>query len=440
MMFNSAEVLAMTDGILHGSADWQCGNISTDTRTLKAGDVFVALRGENFVGEDFLASAQSLGAVAAIVQELRAVDIPQIVVKDTLQALSALALARRMRSQATVFALTGSNGKTSTKEMLARILSQAGETLATQGNLNNDIGVPLTLLRLNGQERFAVIEMGANHIGEIAHLTQIARPDIALITNVGAAHLQGFGSLEGVAQAKSELYRHSDAALVINADLLWAENWQKEFAHRKIKTFSLSKQADITALSIADDGSQFRFSLEGEIGEVRWHLRGKHNVANALAACAAAHFAGLGLPEMLKALNGLQLQQSRLSAFHYGQHLIYDDTYNANPASFYAGIDVIAQAPNALVIAGAMAELGEESERLHRSVAQYAQAKGIARFWSLNAPAYGAENFSSLDALASAFKQLLATETAMTVLVKGSRSAQMERLFVAAELDELRKG
>lgn len=441
MILESAEVCAMTGGELFGSGAWQCGAVSTDTRNIAAGEVFVALRGANFVGEDFLATAKAKAAVAAIVQERREVDLPQVVVKNTHQALIALAQARRNRSGATFIALTGSNGKTSTKEMLAKIFAQAGETLATRGNLNNDIGVPLTLLRLSGKERFAVIEMGANHMGEIAQLATIAKPDIALITNVSAAHLEGFGSLENVAEAKSEIYRASpQAALVINADLPYAAAWQAEFAGRRIKTFSLTGKGDIIAPFVAADGSHFQLSVDGEVGEVHWALRGKHNVANALAACAAASLAGLGLAEMLAALNGLDLQQSRLSAFRVGKHLIYDDTYNANPASFQAGIEVIAQADNPLVIAGAMGELGVDSAALHQAVVAFAKAKGIARFWSLNAPAYGGENFTDLQALAEALQALLAQDAPLTVLVKGSRSAQMERLFAAAGLETFRKG
>lgn len=440
MILSSAEVCAITGGSLIGNSDWLCQAVSTDTRSLQAGDVFVALRGANFTGEDFLAAAATAGAAAAIVQEAHPIDIPQIVVKDSLQALKDLAAARRARSRATFIALTGSNGKTSTKEMLARILAQRGKTLATLGNLNNDIGVPLTLLRLQGDEDFAVIEMGANHIGEIRRLVEIARPDIALITNVAAAHLQGFGSLEGVAEAKSEIYRYSEAALVVNAALPWAAQWRQAFADRRIKTFSLTGDGDIIAPFVAPDGSRFSLSVAGETAEIAWQLRGRHNVANALAACAAAYLAGLSLSDMAQALNGLVLQQSRLSAFRFGRHVIYDDSYNANPASFQAGIDVIAAAPNALVIAGAMGELGADSEALHREVAEYARAKGVVRFWSLNAPAYGTQDFSSLEALAAAFRMALAEEEALTVLVKGSRSAQMERLFAAAQLEDYRKG
>lgn len=438
--WSAGEIVAITNGELYGIDDWSALAVSTDTRTLQKGDLFVALRGANFKGEDFLSTALEKGAVAAIVQDYHEeIALPQIVVRDTLFALTALARERRERSGAVVIGLTGTNGKTSTKEMLARILSEEGETLATIGNLNNDIGVPLTLLRLRDVHRFAVIEMGANHVGEIQHLVTIARPNVAAVTNISAAHLEGFGSLEGVVQTKSEMYAFTSEKMVINADLVWAKAWQERYASREKKSFSLVGKGDIIARSVSSDGSQFEVDIEGKTFTVHWQLRGKHNVANALCACAIAHLVGIASEKMSGALNGLQLHHSRLQAFSVGEHRIYDDTYNANPASFRAGIDVIAAAPQSLVIAGRMAELGERSDALHREVREYAEKAGVTRFWSLNAPAYGGEDFSSLEEMAVALKDLLATDTAQTVLVKGSRSANMERVFVAAELEEFRK-
>lgn len=436
----AVEIAAITKGELRGTDDWVALEVSTDTRTIKAGDLFIALHGANFKGEDFLPIAMEKGAVAAIVQNYRNdVALPQIVVADALAALTALASERRHRSNALVIGLTGTNGKTSTKEMLARILSEAGETLATIGNLNNDIGVPLTLLRLRDTHRFAVIEMGANHIGEIAHLVKIAQPNIAAVTNISAAHLEGFGSLDGVVQTKSEMYEYSSEKMVINADLVWAKSWQERYINRDKKTFSLLGNGDIISSSISPNGSTFEINIEGKTFSVTWKLRGKHNVANALCACAIASLAGISPEQMANALNGLQLKQSRLQAFNVHEHRIYDDTYNANPASFRAGIDVIAVAPQSLVIAGRMAELGENSDALHREVREYAEQAGVTRFWSLNAPAYGGEDFASLEEIAVALKDLLAADVAQTVLVKGSRSAGMEKIFAAAGLEEFRK-
>lgn len=435
-----AEIVKAKDHF--GEQNWEALDVSTDTRNLSKGALFVALRGANFKGEDFLAQAKEKGAVAAIVQEVnREIDLPQIAVRSSLQALADLAAERRQRSQAVVIGLTGSNGKTSTKEMLTRIFSQAGETLSTIGNLNNDIGVPLTLLRLRDEHRFAIIEMGANHLGEIAYLTKIAQPNIALVTNVSAAHLEGFGSLEGVAQTKSELYKNSYEKIVINADLPWANDWLAQYESRPKITFSLKGNGDIIPNFMSEDGQHFVVNIANQKMTVDWNLYGRHNVENALAACATAVLAGLSIEQMSAGLNGLSLKQSRLSVFSVNQHRIYDDTYNANPASFKAGIDVLASSGGEiLVIAGAMAELGENSAQLHQEVAQYARKQGVTRFWSLNAKNYEAENFTSLEALAEALKNLLALEPMQTILVKGSRSAAMERVFIAADLEKYRKG
>lgn len=437
--WKASEIAAVVNGTLHGADGWQALEVSTDTRTLESGQLFVALRGSNFTGEDFLQAAKDRGAVGAVVAQLRNVDIPQILAADTLAALTALAKERRERSGAMVIGMTGSNGKTSTKEMLARILAGEGETLATIGNLNNDIGVPLTLLRLRDKHRFAVIEMGANHCGEIAALAAVSRPDIALITNVSAAHLEGFGSLEGAAAAKEEIYAGSHDAMVINADLPWAAGWLKTYQNRPKKTFSLTGKGDIIARFVSHDGGEFEAVIDGEAHRIKWQLQGRHNVANALAAMAAASLAGIAPAKMADALQGLALKQSRLQAFAVGRHRFYDDTYNANPASFKAGIDVLAAADKALVIAGRMAELGKDSDAMHREVCRYAKDRGIA-FWSLQAPEYEADtDFNDMASLAEALQKRLAEECGLTVLVKGSRSAGMERLFAAADLEYYRK-
>lgn len=443
--WSAREIAAITAGVLHGKDDWQALEISTDSRTLKSGQLFVALDGANFRGADFLAAAREQGAVAAIVGKRCDVALAQIVVDSPLTALQALAQERRRRSGAFFVALTGSNGKTSTKEMLRRIFARVGATLATSGNLNNEIGVPLTLLNLRDHHRFAVIEMGANHEQEIARLVRFAEPDVALITNISAAHLEGFGSLAGVIRAKSEIYRDSTGAIVINNDLECAEQWRSRFAGRFHKTFAVDGNADITAHEIAPDAHEFILCVAGERRKIEWTLRGRHNVANALAACAAACVAGVSVPEMAAALNGLSLGRSRLSAVRSGAHLIYDDTYNANPASFRAAIDVIAMAQHPLIIAGSMSELGEASAAFHRDVGAYARRRGITGFWTLNAPQYGAgfpqaRHFDSLEALSEAFARLLKVKTPYTILVKGSRSARMERVLTALGLIEKNKG
>ena len=434
----AAEIAALCDGVHHG-ADFTARDVSTDSRNLRAGELFIALRGPNFRGEDFLPAAKAQGAVAAIVAEYQPdVDLPQIVVADTLAALQALARDRRERSQAQFFAITGSNGKTSTKEMLQRLLQTRGQTLATLGNLNNDIGVPLTLLRLRDEDRYAVIEMGANHPGEIASLAALARPDVALITNVAPAHLAGFGSLEGVIAAKSEIYAYSDGAIVLNLDLPAAARWQDQFRDRPQYTFSLNLDADVTAHDLAADGSRFVLHVDGADYPVEWQLVGRHNVMNALAACTAARLAGVTGAQMQATLNGLALHQSRLAAIRVGAHTLYDDTYNANPASFKAALDVLADAPRALVIAGAMGEWGAEEIALHHEVAAYAATRGIHEFWSVGdglAQEYGADrHFPDTASAGAALAAYLADAPATVVLVKGSRSARMEGVLAAAGL------
>lgn len=439
--WTAKEIATIVGGYLRGSDDWRALEVSTDTRTLTAGQLFIALRGEHFCGEDFLQTAQERSAVAAMVQEYREIDIPQIVVNDTLTALQMLAAARRKQSNAFIIGLTGTNGKTSTKEMLYRILSAQGKTLATVGNLNNDIGVPLTLLRLQNEHRFAVIEMGANHPRDIERLVKIVCPDVAVITNVSAAHLQGFGSLDGVAAAKSEIYRFSSGALVVNADLPQAAAWLQEFSHRSIQTFALEQSAQWTAADISDNGQRFTLMHLAQRAEIAWQLCGRHNVANALAATAAASFAGVSLAQSAQALQGLRLQQSRLVALHVRHHTLYDDTYNANPASFKAAIEVIKTAAHSLVIAGKMGELGAQSAALHAEVAAFAREKGIKHFWALSAPDYAAgfpdaRLFEDVEAVNQALRDILAGEKPYTVLVKGSRSACMERVIAALDIEK----
>lgn len=440
---SAQEIAAICHGI-HRGKGFFASEVSTDSRKLSSGALFVALHGTSFNGEDFLPQAKAKGAVAAIVEKAQDIDLAQIVVDDTLAALTALAAERRGRSQAQFFAVTGSNGKTSTKEILQRLLQTTGETLATHGNLNNEIGVPLTLLRLQDKHRYAVIEAGANHPGEIARLTTLIRPDVALITNVGAAHLAGFGSLAGVINAKSELYNHSNGAIVINRDLPISEHWCQQYKHRQINTFALHHEADITADAVAADGRSFVLCIRGKKYPVAWQMRGRHHVENALAACAAADFAGVSGEQMQQVLNGLCLQQGRLTAYRVGIHTVYDDTYNANPASFKAAIDVLANSRNTLLIAGAMAELGAEEVALHQAVAAYARQSGLQAFWAVGegaAKAYlqgfaGARHFSDIETAGKALQERLQTDTAQTILVKGSRSAKMERIFIPAGIND----
>lgn len=426
-------------GIKNYSQDWEISGISTDTRTIKKGDLFVALKGENFNGEDFLAKAKEAGAVAALVSRKRDLDFPQIELPDTLRALQKLAGKYREEIDTEVVAITGSNGKTTTKEITAKILREEAKTFATKGNLNNDIGMALSLLSIAEDDNFAVIEMGASHPDDISRLMPVVNPDVSLITNVSGAHLQGFGSMNALISAKTAIYREADGIIVVNNDLIQAESWKQEFSLRPIFTYGIEKPSQITAIDIAPDGSVFTLKIGNEKAEIAWDLRGKHNVYNALAACSVAFACGLDIMQMACALEGFYLKNSRMQEFKVGRHSFFDDTYNANPASFRAGIEVVSLAQNPLIIAGKMAELGQDSEILHRGVYEYAQKKGITNFWTLNAPEYGGEDFSSMEEIADALIKLMKKVKNLTVLVKGSRSAQMERLFKLAQLEEYRK-
>lgn len=421
---------------------------ATDTRLLNAGEVFVALTGAKADGEAYLAQAKAKGAVAAIVREAQEIDLPQIIVSDTLKALQILARCYRDAFKGKVVAITGSNGKTTTKEILARILSKVGQTHFTKGNYNNDIGVPLTLFALEKAHEFAVIEIGANHQGEVARLTELVRPDVAVVTNVSAAHLQGFGDLAGVIAAKSEIYQHSHQAVVINLETSASAHWLAETAGRKCLTYALSDaphnapmSAQVTASHIAPDGSRFRLNFQHESIEIAWQLRGKHMIANALCASSAALLLGVELTSIGQALMGLSLAHGRLTARSYGKHTVYDDTYNANPASFYAAIDLLRQHRPNLLIAGEMAELGKESVALHQQVGAYAREKGIDALWVVGEKALAyAQGFeggagevrvfaSACEAAKALAQQLSQSEVSLCVVVKGSRCARMETVF-----------
>jgi UDP-N-acetylmuramoyl-tripeptide--D-alanyl-D-alanine ligase len=429
--------------------DTALAGVSTDTRSLRPGELFVALQGPHFDGHDFIAQAAAAGAAAALVSRAVETDLPLLRVEDTRLALARLAHAHRARFAIPLVAVTGSNGKTTVKEMLAAILGQTGPVLATRGNLNNDIGVPLTLLRLTAEHRRAVIEMGANHPGEIACLTALAHPTVALVTNAGPAHLEGFGSIEGVAHAKGEIYcgLAPGGVAVINADDAYAPLWERLNEQRRCLRFGMRESADVSAdpggMHLVIEGAQVhtRFTLRTPSGavDVRLPLAGRHNVMNALAAAAAALATGAGLEEIRAGLQDLRGVNGRLQLRPgVGGAWIIDDSYNANPASVAAAIDVLAAYPGMRwLLLGDMAELGESGEALHRQAGEQARAAGIDRLWAtgshsraaVDAFGAGGRHFATQDELAEAVRAGL--HPAAAVLVKGSRSARMERVVEA---------
>ncbi|WP_303901786.1 UDP-N-acetylmuramoyl-tripeptide--D-alanyl-D-alanine ligase [Thiohalomonas denitrificans] len=420
--------------------------VTTDSRRVIPGSLFIALHGPNHDGHDHVRAAIEKGAVAALVEKpvvLPAeIQVPQIRVSSTLAALGRLAAGWRRELATPLVAITGSNGKTTVKEMTAAILSRKGAVLATHGNLNNDIGVPLTLLRLTPEHRFAVVEMGANHAGEIAYLSELARPDASVITNAAAAHLAGFGSLEGVARAKGEVFSGlgESGTAVINADDDFARLWIELAGDRRVLRFGLDHEAELTASwSTKADGSRLVLQLPDGEFECRLALLGRHNVVNALAAAALATSMGLSGDDIAAGLGSLEPVKGRLvpRAALNGARLM-DDSYNANPASLRAGIEVLAALSGRRVLAlGDMGELGDDAPALHAQAGHEARLKHIDALYATGplarfaAEAFGprGRHFDTIEALVAALRPELSPE--VTVLVKGSRAARMERVVDA---------
>ena len=439
-MMDLAEAAAALGGRVEGANASFCG-VTTDSRAITGGDLFVALKGERFDGHRFLEEAARRGAVAALTSRRveSAIPIAQLVVADTRLALGQLAAHWRARFAIPLVALTGSNGKTTVKEMLGAILAaHAGSraaVLATAGNLNNDIGMPLTLLALRAEHRFAVIEMGMNHSGEIDYLTRIAQPTVALVNNAQRAHVGMLGSLEAIARAKGEIYaglgEHGHA--VVNADDAFAPYWTGLNAGRPVVTFGFADDAHVRARPVNAD-----WAFHTPAGGFVVHLRvaGEHNVRNALAACAAAHALAIPTAAMQSALAAFAGVPGRLQR-RAGPHgsTVIDDTYNANPESMKAAIKVLAAEPGRRVfVMGDMGELGAGSPAMHAEVGEFARRQGIESLLALgeesrnaaHAFGAGARHFLELPPLIEAARE--EAEGGATLLVKGSRFMQMERV------------
>ena len=416
-----------------------CG---TDSRTLGAGELFLALSGPHHDGHEFVAEAQERGAAAAVVERPIAVSLPLLVVPDTLAALGSLAALWRARFPIPLVAVTGTNGKTTVKEMLLSILSRAGATAATRGNLNNEIGVPLCLFALDDTHRYAVMEMGANHPGEIARLCRIAEPSVAVVTCCAPAHLEGFGSVEGVARAKGEILAGlgPGGVAVINQDDDFAPLWHSLAGERRRIGFGLRPGADVTArLAPNGDGlSGSRFLLETPRGTAAVHLPllGTHNVLNACAAAACAEALGISIEHTVGGLESVRAAPGRLTA-HEGPPgvRLFDDSYNANPGSLQAALEVLAHCRGERwLVLGDMGELGAESPKLHRDAGHLAKALGVERLYGLGnlcresvagfGP--GGRHFPDIESLLAALSAEL--HAGVHLLVKGSRAMRMERV------------
>lgn len=437
--------IAAALGLPGEAPDIRFEGVSTDTRTLRPGDLFVALTGERFDGHAFLEQARERGAVAALVSRATASHLPQLEVENTLGALAALARLNRSHFGGIVVGLTGSTGKTSTKEMIAAIFRARGAVMATQGNLNNEIGVPLTLLRLEPGVRFAVIEMGAGRRGDIRYLADIARADIALVTNVMPAHLEGFGSIEGVAETKGEIYGclPSGGTAVLNIDEPFASSWLEAIGSRPLVRASATgrAEAEVHASEVVcdDGGSEFVLRILGEPTAIRLALPGLHQVSNAVNAAAVAVAAGLDAAAIRDGLESLRPLPGRMERLRgAGGCELINDTYNANPGSVRAAIDALARfAGSRVLVMGNMAELGEASAQLHFEVGAYARERGIDRLLAIGAFAealargFGVEAqvFGSQAALIERCREF--DGPGVVMLVKGSRSAAMERVVQA---------
>jgi UDP-N-acetylmuramoyl-tripeptide--D-alanyl-D-alanine ligase len=445
-----AEAAKVVGGALRGE-DRPYSMVSTDSRTLSPGALFVALHGPNFDGSQFVDAAAARGAVGAIVERPLTSAQAHIVVADALRALQQLGQAWREEFSIPIVAVGGSNGKTTVKEMTAAILGRMGPCMATHGNLNNHIGVPVTLMRLESSHRSAVIEMGANRIGDVAELVKLARPTVGLITNAGAEHLEGFGDLDGVARGEGEMVAglQEGATAVINADDAYAAYWHKLATERpaapRVVTFGVHAAADFAAKNPIQgiERGEFatRFDLVCPLGTRAVMLKagGAHNITNALGAAAAAGAAGATLDDIAAGLADFRAVSGRLQlkAGLRGSWII-DDSYNANPSSVRAGLEVLRSLSGVtwLVLAD-MAELGEHSADSHAHAGTYARACGVKRLFALGQQSSravetfgsGGEWFADADSLIRRLQAEIAP--GVTLLIKGSRVNKLERVVQA---------
>ncbi|MBH3427884.1 UDP-N-acetylmuramoyl-tripeptide--D-alanyl-D-alanine ligase [Pseudomonas alkylphenolica] len=439
-----AQLVAPLQGRLTG-ADATFTGVSIDSRAIVAGQLFVALAGPRFDGHDYLNEVQAKGAVAALVErEVPGTDLPQLVVADSRLALGQLGALNRAAFDKPVAAITGSSGKTTVKEMLASILRTQGAVLATRGNLNNDLGAPLTLLEIAPEHTAAVIELGASRIGEIAYTVGLTKPHVALINNAGTAHVGEFGGPEKIVEAKGEILEglDQDGVAVLNLDDKAFGIWKQRAGNRQVLTFALNNaDADFHAGNIThDERGCPAFDLRGPQGaaRVQLNLLGTHNVANALAAAAAAHAIGLALNGIAEGLNNVQPVKGRTVVQMAANGVrVIDDTYNANPTSMCAAVDILAGfSGRTVLVLGDIGELGQWAEEGHRQVGDYAKDKVSALYavgpnMAHAVAAFGANarHFATQADLIDAVRGEQATNT--TILIKGSRSAAMENVVAA---------
>lgn len=423
---------------IHGDAEFI--RVSTDTRQIKSGDLFVALKGEHFDGHDHVVTALHKGACGLLVErEIPHCELPQLIVDDTLLALGEIASLNRKQFTKPLVAITGSSGKTTVRTMVSSVLSEMGQVHATKGNLNNHIGMPLTLLELSADDDFAVIEMGASAKGEIAYLCQLATPTIAYINNIMPAHLEGFGSIDGVAEAKSEIYQAlaDTGTAVINLDEPYACRWLEQYRRQQIVTFSSQqKVADLQAKNIQLGATTATFDLcqKEQRQTITLNVTGHHNISNAMAAAAIGYTLGASFKTIalgLQKFNAVAGRSERFTGVAHSQ--VIDDTYNANPGSVRAAIDVLAlQAGEKILVLGDLAELGPDAEKIHAELGAYAHECMLDAVYSLGQFSAAASqmfghpeyHFTDKNELIAALSARATNTT--TFLIKGSRSSRME--------------
>lgn len=419
--------------------DVEFNSVNSDTRSLKEGELFVAIRGERFDPHQFIDQAAVKKPCALVVEQyFPEVNLPQLVVSDSVLALGQIAALNRSLFNGKLVGITGSSGKTTVKTMVASILSECGATHATKGNLNNHIGVPFTLLQLTAEHEFAVVEMGASGPGEIGYLCSLATPQVTMINNVMPAHIEGFGSIEGVAKAKGEIYNlhHEKAIAVVNLDDQFSPSWLAQLQGKKTISVSLNNsRADFHARHIELDDAEVRFELValGTFTNITLNAQGEHSVQNALMAAACAYATGADIQQIKSGLANFAPVSGRMSK-HTGinQVRIIDDSYNANPGSVRAAIDVLAQKQCGILVLGDLGELGPDAAHLHAELGEYARIKKLPHIFTVGtlsrnaAVAFGVEakHFNEQDDLIAYLKTIAKAD--MTLLIKGSRSSRMD--------------
>lgn len=425
----------------HRGANIPFQTVSTDTRTLQPGDLFIALIGDRFDGHEYVAQAVEKGACAVVVSKPVDVRVPFLLVEDTTHALGRLGLYNRQRFDKPVVAVTGSSGKTTVKGMMASLLRQKNEVLVTRGNLNNHIGTPLTLIRIGENDEIAMLELGASAEGEIAYTANLAKPDVAILTNAEASHLEGFGDVETIARTKGEIIDALGEAgtAILNADSPFFNEWVSRAGNKKVFSFGLSATADIRAenITVRDDGCcDFTLTFLNEQVPVQMQVMGRHNVMNGLACAGACIALDMTLDEIASGLKLFTGVQGRLiEKKGINDSVVIDDSYNANPASVRAAIDVLAtRAGERVFVLGDMAELGAETKIAHAEMGAYAREAGIETFLAIGefsraaVDAFGDQGhwFASHGSLVRYLNGYL--KHTVTALVKGSRSAHMDRV------------